>query len=101
MGNTDKGSPAADPRWYPWNAVGSEAHGIQEAWRLANEWLIDFGIDLVCDHAMPPDAMAYTDKAATYAFRLDQYEGGPSVFVTVEIDEDPPARCIRVEVKRG
>lgn len=81
----------ADLRWYRWDAGGVEAYIARRAWSDAEDFFEMCGIVV----ETMPSRFACTDKPATYAFAI------ANAMVVVEIDEDPPARAIRVEVTRA
>ena len=85
-------------KWRSWNSAGYE---LRRAFDLAAEWLDDFGINIT---ASGVDGVAATNRPDTIAFRVDRFVGGPtnqSLVLLVTIDEDPPARATRVEIRRG
>ena len=85
--------------WQPWSSALT--NGIDSILSLAEEWLGDFGLGLLPDSTSCPDAWAQLDHVANgdrWAFRFDS--GRKSLVVVVTIDEDPPARCVGLEVRR-
>lgn len=92
---------ALDIKWLPWGTTGMDAEHCRQAWRLASDWLFDVGIDL--DRWIDNDEPAAfaNPKVCTYAFQVTSCGGDYKAIVTVEIDQDPPARAVRVEVRRG
>ena len=86
-------------RWYPWSATGCEADTMRDAWYRATLWLDTHGIRIT----EPPDAMAYTDMADVYAFRIDSgSDGSITLFVHIDADGAPDGHTAveRVEVVR-
>ena len=86
--------------WRPWNTAGYESQSMRNAWDLACAWLADFGIHLTGDGGEPPEMMAQPEHDL-YAFHLDQGAEPTRIVVLVTVDYDPPARAVRVEVRRG
>ena len=89
--------------WRPFVPHSRDGNECGQAWDLACDWLVDYGIDI--DGASePPDAMAEVSATpTTYAFRLDYTHElvTKSIVAEVEIDEDPPAHAVRVTITRG
>jgi hypothetical protein len=70
---------------------------------LAEEWLGDFGLGLLPDSSSAPDAWAQLDPVTDgdrWAFRFDNYSKRESLVVVVTINQDTPARCVALEVRR-
>jgi len=88
--------------WQPWSSALT--NGIDSILSLAEEWLGDYGLGIIPDQTSPPDAWAQLAAEVNgdrYAFRFDSSGCTKSIVAIVTIDEDPPARCVRVEIVRG